>query len=305
MNRAVMSARTEETVPALTRLVAWGVGWVAIGYFLPQGLWHVLPGSLLALLDLPSYNMLCQALTIGIGVGATATLFENPRELLSWRRPAVGYAAVIALVAPALFVFSSWAALRIAEPYLLEELAREGAGASERNAGSFGRSVVHDPVFSVLLWGALFAAVGEELMFRGALFRAVERLARAVLGRANIAGLTAVVITAAAFGAMHADMPGSVGIVRVASASLLGLGCGAVRLVSGSVLASMLLHLSHNVISIGLGRHWFDGGADPLISVVPNRLLLLAVMGAAAAAVILGARRFRRSSPRAAKPAVP
>ena len=50
--------------------------------------------------------------------------------------------------------FGIFIAIEIAEPYLVEELAREGAGASRRNAGAFGKAVTEAPLLVTLVWGA-------------------------------------------------------------------------------------------------------------------------------------------------------
>jgi membrane protease YdiL (CAAX protease family) len=102
------------------------------------------------------------------------------------------------------------------------------------------------------------------------------------------------VIAAAVFGAMHADMRGSVGIVRVVSTTCLGLACGTARLMSGTVLVAMIVHFAYNAVSLMLGRGLFRGDSDPLVSVVPNRLLALAALGALVALGVSVARRASR-----------
>jgi membrane protease YdiL (CAAX protease family) len=102
------------------------------------------------------------------------------------------------------------------------------------------------------------------------------------------------VLAAAAFGAMHDDMKGSVGIVRVASATCLGLACGSARLVTSTVFVPMMLHFGYNSVSLGLGRGLFRSDSDPLLSVVPNRLLLLGALGVFLAVAVSVARRASR-----------
>jgi membrane protease YdiL (CAAX protease family) len=188
----------------------------------------------------------------------------------------------------------------------LAELAREGAGASRRNAGAFGKAVTEAPLVVTLVWGAVLAAIAEELAFRGALFSAVERGALALFVRDEpdveaartraewAAGALAVVLAAAAFGAMHADMKGSVGIVRVASTTCLGLACGTARLFARSVFVSMAVHFTYNTVSLGLGRGLFKSESEPLLSVVPNPLLIVAVAGVVGAIGVALARRAAR-----------
>jgi membrane protease YdiL (CAAX protease family) len=248
--------------------------------------------------------MLCQVATTLVGLGATRLAVVRPAEALGANGPSGWHLALAAILAPALFALASFVAIEIAEPYLVAELAREGAGATRRNAGAFGRAVTTAPFLVTLVWGAVFAAIAEELAFRGALFGAIENSARALFARDEassgrsraelFSGILAVVLTAAAFGAMHADMKGSVGIVRVASATCLGLACGSARLVAGTVFVPMILHFGYNSVSLGLGRGVFRGDADPLISVVPNRLLALAAVGMFLAIVVSVARRASR-----------
>ena len=200
------------------------------------------------------------------------------------------------LIAPLVFVVASYVALKIAEPYLLEELATQGAGASRRNAGAFGKAVTEAPLVVTLLWGALLAATSEELVFRGAVWGAVAEMTEAAGSRwFAVSRWAAVLVSAAVFGAMHADMQGSVGIVRVVATTLLGLACGGARWASGSVVAAMLLHFTYNTISIGVGRGWFAGGGEPMLAVVPNPLLILAVTGALLAAALMAARARKAS----------
>jgi membrane protease YdiL (CAAX protease family) len=249
--------------------LALAAGWVFLGRELPQVLWHAMPRALLDSLTLPTYGVICQV------------------------KPAPLGAAVTELVAPLVFVVASYLALKIAEPYLLEELATQGAGASRRNAGAFGKAVTEAPLVVTLLWGALLAAISEELVFRGAVWGAVAEVTEVIGARLAGSRWVATLVSAAVFGAMHADMRGSVGIVRVVATTLLGLACGGARWASGSVVAAMLLHFTYNTISIGVGRGWFAGGGEPVLAVVPNPLLILAVCGAllAAALVAMGARK--------------
>lgn len=286
------------------KLLALTALWLALGRVLPEVLYRVLPEFALRALSLPSYSMICQILTTGLGLGATQLAFDRPTETLGLVRATAWQPVLALLLAPVVFVLGSIIALEIAEPYLLAELATEGAGASRRNAGAFGQAVTGAPLFVTLVWGAVLAAIAEELAFRGALFRTVERTSLALLVRdeaANavyarwIAGLFAVVVSAAVFGAMHADMKGSVGIVRVAAATFLGLACGSARLATKSVLVPMALHFGYNSISLGLARGVFRGDSDPLLSAVPNRLLALAAIGVLLALLATVARRAVRA----------
>jgi len=299
------SEKARERVRLPLGLGAVALAWLAAAYFLPKIAWRALPDGLLAVLSLPTYNMLCQLLTLTMGIGLSALVVGPPVAALRLTRPSWFACAVVSLVAPAVFVAASILAIRIAQPYLLRELATEGAEASRRNAGAFGRAVTEAPLVITLIWGAVLAALSEESLFRGALFGAVRTALFPVFSRRWrasgpprtadddwVSGLAAVVVAAVVFGWMHFDMKGSVGIVRVASATCLGLACGTVRLLTGTVLASMLLHMLYNTTSLALGRGWFTSTSEPLLCVIPNRLLVVAAAGAVLACLMVGARRL-------------
>jgi membrane protease YdiL (CAAX protease family) len=292
------------------KLLGIAILWLSIGRVLPEILWRALPDGLVSSMSLPAYSMLCQVATTVIGIGTLCLAFARPGAALGTSGPTGWNLALAAMLAPAVFVFASFVAIKIAEPYLLEELAREGAGASRKNAGAFGRAVTEAPLLVTLVWGAVLAAVAEELAFRGALFSAIEKSALLLFARneppidvdappgksrpALRCGVVAAVLAAAAFGAMHADMKGSVGIVRVASATCLGLACGSARLVTGTVFVPMILHFVYNSVSLALSRGLFRGDSEPLVSVVPNRLLVLGAVGAFLAIGTIVARRALR-----------
>lgn len=262
------------------RLTALAILWLLLVRFAgPFWLW-LLPAPLLAQLDLPSFSMLAQATATLLGLALASALLGKPWATLGFRKGSkLGLAGTL-LVAPALFVFVSTVALEIAMPWLLEELAEGRAQASRENAGELGRAIREAPLLPMLLWGALFAAVAEELCFRGALWSAVRQGALRIWPRAELAsGLLATLMAAALFGLMHADMPGGVGVVRLVATTLVGVACGVARQLSGTLLAPILLHLAHNVLTIGMARKWLDDGNQPLVGVLPNRLLLFAALG--------------------------
>jgi membrane protease YdiL (CAAX protease family) len=292
------------------KLLGIAILWLSIGRVLPEIVWRALPDGLLNSLSLPAYSMLCQVATTAIGIVTLRLAFARPGAALGVNGRAGWNLALAAMLAPAVFVIASFVAIKIAEPYLLEELTREGPEASRKNAGAFGRAVTEAPLFVTLAWGAVLAAIAEELAFRGALFSAIEKSALLLFTRneprsdveppsgknrpALRSGILAVVLAAAAFGAMHADMKGSVGIVRVVSATCLGLACGSARLVTGTVFVPIILHFVYNSVSLALSRGLFRGDSEPLVSVVPNRLLALGAVGAFLAIGISVARRALR-----------
>lgn len=225
--------------------------------------------------------MIAQATTLTLGLASAALLLPDPLRTLGFRRPSQLALASPLLLSPALFVVISTLSLQIAMPWLLDEIARGKLHASREGAGELGRAVTQAPLLVTLLWGALFAAIVEELTFRGALWTALREGALRLLPNAQMAaGISSTLISAALFGFMHADMPGGVGIVRIVAATSLGLICGFARQLTGTLFAPILLHAAHNTLTIIVARQWLDDGSPPLIGVLPNRLLTLAGLGA-------------------------
>jgi membrane protease YdiL (CAAX protease family) len=209
-------------------LGAVALGWLAVAHVLPKVVWRAIPEPVLATMSYPLYGMICQILTLGAGIGLSACVLPRPASLLGAVRPTLFACAATALVAPAVFVAASAIAIKVAEPFLVAELATRGHRAVGQDAGALGRAVKEAPLFVALVWGALFAAANEEALFRGALYSAVRAVIarlfpRRASGDDRSSGVFAIVVAAAVFGWMHADMPGSAGIVR-GSCPLLASG---------------------------------------------------------------------------------
>src|SRR5690606_26776726 len=128
----------------------------------------------------------------------------------------------------------------------------------------------------------LIVPLGEELLFRGGIYGAVQSLINKPMkpgdaappSSLEIAGLppknsamkrlvlwcqeggVAVLGSSLVFGLMHADTPGGMGIVRMVSASCLGVSCGLARMVSGGLLAPIVLHAGYNFLSLATLRGW-------------------------------------------------
>jgi membrane protease YdiL (CAAX protease family) len=200
-----------------------------------------------------------------------------------------------ALASPLVWTSSALIALAVALPTLMEELRTRGPGASRQNAGAFAAELTDSSLLAALLTGVVLAAVSEELLFRGAVWSALDALLARTPGAPVVheelgpstsqrvqawlvRGWGATLGSGLLFGLMHADMPGGVGIVRVVSTTCLGLAAGAVRTLSGSLAAAVLLHLLHNTFSLGVSRRWFLG-LGPVVYGVPALLLLGAVLG--------------------------
>src|SRR5262249_131922 len=146
-----------------------------------------------------------------------------------------------------------------------------------------GRMLEQRPLLATLLWGAILAATTEELLFRGVFWSLVERAVEAARARvakaptpagqakgrkleAGLLGLGPTTVTAARVGLMHGELHGGVGIVRLVSATLLGVGAGALRRWTGTLAAPTLLHFLNNTMVIGQVRRLFTG--DPMAPAV-------------------------------------
>ncbi len=267
--------------------------------------------------SLQTFLLACQVTTLVVGFGFALLVLRRRREGLGFARWPAGAAAITtALSVPLVFVASSYVALQIALPTLLEELKTRGANASQQNAGQFGRLITQTPVLMTLLWGAVLGALGEELFFRGLLWSTLTDLTKRLLpaerrdgasARASfvrralaiaLEGGLATLACAALFGWMHKDLPGGVGIVRVVSTTCLGLASGIVRQTTRGVVMCIALHALYNTLVIGAGRKWFASREEPVLEGIPNSMLVLAVVGVALIGVVafaraLSARRAR------------
>lgn len=99
---------------------------------------------------------------------------------------------------------------------------------------------------------ALFPAICEEIVFRGAVLPSLVR-------RLGAAG--AVIVSALLFGLIHLDAaPGASALFRIPFAVFVGAGLGALRLLSGSLVAPILAHAVLNTITFSTVL--FTGAAD-------------------------------------------
>jgi membrane protease YdiL (CAAX protease family) len=130
-----------------------------------------------------------------------------------------GALSVAALVGYA--VVGAWAPL-------VEELVWVG-----RDGGRLG-SLAPATTAVTLLRGTLLAALGEELLFRGAVFGWL---------RARLPPWPTIVLTAALWTAMHAGL-----LVALPYVLVQGLGLGWLRERTGSVVPGMAFHTLHNSV---------------------------------------------------------
>jgi membrane protease YdiL (CAAX protease family) len=303
------------------RLLGVTVLWIATFVVLARFGARWLPLSLARRLTYETFLTLIQIATMSVGLALTVLLVARPREQLALCSPSVRAAVLVVLVTPAVYVVVSYLAVAVALPTLLEELRRGGAQLARSHTGEFGRAMVAAPWWTTVLWAVVISPVGEELLFRGALWstlqRFVERMAPppaserlprefirdsivVVTARRSWAWLRtggiATIVSGGVFALMHTGMAGGQGILRVAAASGLGLACGVARQAGGSLAIPVLLHAAFNLLSLSAARRWVVSDTFPNWFMVPT--LLSAVAGVGLIAALVVALAWRRSSAR-------
>jgi membrane protease YdiL (CAAX protease family) len=297
------SAPVISRIPEDLRLAVVTLVWLALAHWLDRLGAAVIPDAWKRHIEFQTFLMLCQVTTAAAGLGLSFALLGRPvaAAVLTLRPPRARDVAAAALLAPALFVGSAVAALLAARPMLLAEASARGPHVSREHAGAFGRALTASPLLPTLLWSVVLAALTEELLFRGALFSLLERLASKLggprpphLGQPStsarfVSGLVATVGAAVVFALLHWDLEGGVGLVRVLSTLGLGLACGAARQITGTVAAPVALHLAHNAVAVGYARRWFASDAPLLFDALPfpDPLLALAAAGLVACGALL------------------
>lgn len=272
------------------KLAAVAIVWLAAARYLETIGNAAVPDRLKAKIPLTVFLMACQVTAAAAGVGLSFALLRAPRADLALVKPSPKGVALAALSAPLVYVVASYTAIQIALPMLLAEIAARGAGSVRRSAGSFGRALEQGSLPLTLIWGVVLAAVTEELLFRGALFSFVERLAGRPRetdskGGALLRAAAPVIVSAAVFGLMHGGFSGALGVVRMVSTTGLGLACGLARSWTKAVVAPITIHLLYNGITLAQARGVFHSDKRPLLEPVPDAALGLAV----ACAIIAGA----------------
>ncbi len=259
-----------------------------------------------------TFRALAQGAGLGLGLGLWAALAPGGVGRLLGARPGGRSLLASALSAPLVWVGSTALALAIALPTLMEELRTRGPGASRQNAGALAAELTGSSLPMALLTGVVLAALAEELVFRGAVWSALQAALELLLGPLDVQeelgptawqrvqgwllrGWGATLGAGLLFGGMHADMPGGVGLVRVVATTCLGLAAGAARTVSGSLGAAVVLHLLHNTFSLAASRGWF-AGLGPSVYGVPLPMLGGAAQGGAGMVVLAVVGRGGRST---------
>jgi membrane protease YdiL (CAAX protease family) len=289
---------------AFGRVLAVAAAWTVLGRLLGDHGWRVMPRALLGQLTLESYLTLTGIVAAVVGSGLGWLWLEHPREDLGWRPARCSHIGGAALLAPTAYVLAVAVAVSLALPLLRSEILARGVEQVQKDTGQFGRELRAGSVGILLLWGVLVSPVVEELLFRGPVWSAIDRLVRIVtatnadalrdtdglpasmlsrsfllesgraLGRWLGTGGVATLVSAGVFAALHAGMPGALGFIRVATAAGLGLACGQARHHSGSVWTPIAMHVVFNALAVGTSRRWFMVEGWPSFRGVPPAVIL-------------------------------
>ncbi len=319
-----MSQQPSSARGPLLRLVVAALLWFTVQQLLTRYAAFALPRAWAAQLSLEAYLVLVQLVALPLGLGVAFVLLKREAFAalgLTW--PTGKSLALGVTLFPLLFTASSYLAVYLALPTLLEEIRRGGAELVRSNAGQVGQALRQAPVFLVLLWGVVVAPLGEELLFRGAVWGALARVVDACLpdrpeGAASLPGEfiqpspalsllrsagdwlrhggVATLLTGVAFGLLHWDMPGGQGIIRVTATTCLGLACGVARQASGTVLVPIVVHAGFNALGVAGARRWLVTETFPTHSMVPTLSTLIGVLGGVVAITLAIVLRTRKSN---------
>ena len=320
-----MNSQAPSSWGRVLRLVTVAGVWFALLQLCTRYAALALPRSVAAQLSLELYLVLVQLVTLPVGlVLAFALLKRDTFAELGLVRPRAKAVLLSVSLAPLLFAAASYLSVYLALPTLLEEIRRGGAELVRNNAGQMGQAMRQSPVLLVLFWSVVVAPIGEELLFRGAVWAALWRTTQRFLpDRAEAApslpgefiersallsaaksvrdwlarGGLATLVSGALFGLLHWDMPGGQGIIRVTATTCLGLACGIARQASGSIVVPILVHAGFNLLGLAGARRWIVTESFPTHYMVPTLSTLLGAAGATLAIVLALALRGRPARP--------
>ncbi len=302
------SAAPASTWPRLAVMTVVASGWAFLAVRSLSLTARLAPMSLQKAVTWTTFRSLNQLAVLAVGLTAWLALVPSGRQRLGLRTPSWRGLGMTVLAVPVTWAAAAWVAIAVAMPILMEELRTRGLGASRQNAGPLATELTGASLPALLLAGVVLAALAEETLFRGAIWGTFDALARRLVrapARGDDAlpgsgdgvrrfvrgGGVATVLAAVVFGAMHADVPGGVGIVRIVSTTCLGLAAGSVRALTRSLWPAVLLHALHNTLSLAQSRGWFAGLGDSVYGVPP---VVIATALAGLAALVVLARRPRR-----------
>lgn len=286
--------------PVRAPLIA--VLWLGFYFTLARYGVYLLPSSIARQTTLPMYLAGVQLVSIALGI-SIVTLASRTRPSVRqillpfpWHSASPSTITRLSLwallLAPLTYLCAHALGMYFAYDTLIYELATRGARAVQQQTGELGRSAAQDTLWTIVPFTLVLAPLGEELLFRGGVYGAVQvafdRFRQAPMEEEKardespdslqIAGLRrkkktgaslserlsgwivrgggAALVSGAVFGALHADTSGGLGIVRVVSATTLGMACGLARMTSGGLATSIALHVGYNFIALGTMRGW-------------------------------------------------
>jgi membrane protease YdiL (CAAX protease family) len=297
------------------------IGWAVVARALAYYGVLLLPRSLASQLTLHSYLSLVLLVATALGVTAMRLWVPRAWQQLGLSRVPLAHVALGLSAGPLVLAVSAYLGFKLALPTLLAEIAAGGRRAAESNTGEFGRALIASHPATTLVWAVLLTPIAEELLFRGALWSAIQSLTarsdadnqgerslpaellqesaalRFLRGswRWLLAGGIATVVSASIFAAMHADMAGGAGIVRVVQTACLGVALGIARHATGSIAPGVVLHAAFNLMTIAKLRKWITSTVWPHPLPIPLWWWQLAAVGGLALGGWLLYRRLRRS----------
>ncbi len=304
------------------RLAVVTVAWVAAERVLAYRGARYLPDAVAQHLTLQTWLLTVQLLTGALALTALALWVPSPRVAIGLVAPTRRALLDAALWAPIVFSLTTFLAFRAALPTLLEEAMSGGMARARENAGEIARSLTETEVAITVAWGIVVAPLVEELVFRGGLWSSLQRAFRAAprpageevppsldqsfvedsvvvrCGRAlrdfARSGGAATLVSAVVFAALHADLRGGAGILRVGVAFGLGLATGMARHASGTLVAPILLHVLFNAMSVSGTRRWVVNETFPMKQQVPTIYAWLALSTAVLLVFLWILRRAKR-----------
>ncbi len=287
------------------KLLVISICWLALTFLLLNHAGPYVPRALAVHLSRHSFWSLALLVAMAAGLGASFLLLDKPREDLGLRMPSFGSMGGAMLWAPIVLALSTYLAWKIGLPTILAELKAGGRQAVQRNTGAYGRALVQTHIATTIVWATLITPVAEELIFRGGMWSAVQRLSRHFVrtkarslpaelikeGAATkgsravlhffLSGGLATIVTAAVFTWMHADQKGGAGIIRLVQNACLGLALGSARHASKSLWPGIALHAAYNALSLAKLRKWpwlLAEGSWPKPLPIPTRYWTLAAV---------------------------
>lgn len=251
-------------------LAGVALAWAFMMWLLTTHGWRLLPLPLARRLTEGGFLGLGQLLATAFGVVLWGVVVSAPRKTLALLPRARRAWLAAALLGPVLF---------IAQSHLLRLATRLGAP-----SGDGALAALSDPGAEAATAGGLLAFVivtplAQELLFRGALWRALERaLTRSGAPASPAVGVLLALAAAAASTAGHWVLTRGAA-VGWATLTVLGVGValGLVRWWGGGVLPAVVASAGHRLCLLSVVQRWWPAPGDAPVHEAPRGLALLAL----------------------------